>query len=584
MTQTEPGRIPDSRGLQFIELRDFTPGIFSDIFSNPQNAPDGALQIEGTWGCVSSPNGGLQPGPRKIQKMRQPLINADVGNSYDPNEPSSRLHVLAMRNVSPVYAHESNYQGLTKYPDMPVIVFEWHFFDGTTWRERLRCRLYRPFLETTRPGTALDFNFEDPAAVTNATHDIYTRDEDSSFNYATSYALRYSEASLDSTRVNKGDPTIPGYISVIFWFYPARVSGGSGITRVFPDPDAVVLDGQEATVLPPYSGEGFCHQGRSLGLRTTLSTNTLGLLGVSASEVVDYTRVNTTAVLESQSAGVVFVEENASGYGAYASMNAGEAFLIKKKGGAVAIRGDVANPQVVRLPGVHSTGEFGNVPVVCPLGLVYGSVSGVWLWTGGDTSQCISTQLDGTFWLVDDDDRLGPYGRFGYEHPYVFAPNNFIMDVRTGGWFRIADSPKYSFWDGSVSGRMLGTPFYIEEDNDYEAIGWFDVRQGTNEYRARTQPLSRTQNRRLGFREVVGRFQGKGRITVTMTPLDGGEPGTVEFDVPDGNPLVIRRPIGVQGQDVVVDIHSVADDSEGPAPRVNWMAFGFREGAQVGSR
>src|SRR3984885_4505586 len=46
---------PDSRGLNFLEITDFSPGIFP--------APPGAADGNNTWACMSMPNGGLGPMP-----------------------------------------------------------------------------------------------------------------------------------------------------------------------------------------------------------------------------------------------------------------------------------------------------------------------------------------------------------------------------------------------------------------------------------------------------------------------------------------------------------------------------------------
>ena len=65
---------PDSRGMSFFDITDFSPGIYSnsniveaDVTSSPGvfPAPPGAADGNNTWGCKSMPNGGLGPGPAR---------------------------------------------------------------------------------------------------------------------------------------------------------------------------------------------------------------------------------------------------------------------------------------------------------------------------------------------------------------------------------------------------------------------------------------------------------------------------------------------------------------------------------------
>lgn len=82
--------------LEWIELADFTLGIYSSFFgSDGQPVNDGALQDD-TYGCVGHPAGGLVPGPRLVQSYSDSFI---LGTSHSD--------IIAFFNFSPVGEYET---------------------------------------------------------------------------------------------------------------------------------------------------------------------------------------------------------------------------------------------------------------------------------------------------------------------------------------------------------------------------------------------------------------------------------------------------------------------------------------------
>lgn len=562
-----------------IDISDFSPGIFGSWVSNASSAPDGAAQIADTWGCVASPTGGLQPAPRIIQQMKQELPDGVLSNN-DPN-----IHVLAFRNLSPIVSSEVTVRTRHPlFPDKPVITFSWHyFFSSSFWGERIKTRVYGgPYYSNpdTYPwsvqNNALAFNFNVPQAafVYDAVNYTLTGAN------ANDSILSYGPATLDLTRVNKSTPTSPGNI-VVAMGYSSGNNLATSAVAVFPDPDALTTNGVEAVAFTStYVSNIFCHQGRIIGIRETGIFNTLGATGVMPGEIIEYTDVNNCSVVTTT--GAVFVEEDPTGYGAWVSSNASELFLIKKVGGGVVIRGDVANPTVIRLPGVASTGKAMNIPAQTPVGVVYGTNRGVWIWTGGDSAQCVSPQFDGWFWRPPEvQNRLGPYGRFSYQYPYIFAPNNYIMDTRLGSWFRVTDPTKgqLDFWDISANGNVLGVPSFYPVDSECVICSWLNLDQGASEYSWRSQPLQRTRGRIISSDEIVLMAQGHGHITLTVEGLDG-ESQTADFDISNDLPLAQRQHLVVMGHDLVVVVHATGL-GDGPAPTINRFTLTYTETSQI---
>ncbi len=268
-------------------------------------------------------------------------------------------------------------------------------------------------------------------------------------------------------------------------------------------------------------------------------------------------------------------------------MNSNELFLVKHQGGAVVIQGSLNNPTVVRLPGVQST--FGTVshPVVCPLGCIYGTRTGVWAWNGSDTSTCISPNLAGHFWKPDNTDRFHPAqitGRFAYHYPYVFVPNNWVYDVRTKGWFRIATTSTSSiaFWNAGFQGHVYGTPAWLAGPIQGDSFSSpylyrFNMEYGCNLWSWKSQPLQKTKNRRLDFRECQISAQGTGTITVLIDGLVG-DTQTLTFTIDSlTRPVSMFQQFAVSSEDVVLTITSTASDPGSEAPTLYRIALGYRE-------
>jgi len=307
------------------------------------------------------------------------------------------------------------------------------------------------------------------------------------------------------------------------------------------------------------------------------------------------------------------VEENVSGYGAWSSVDANSLLLVKNQGGAVMLTGDLDRPSVQRLPGVPSVGGFANRGANTESGYVYGSTSGVWIWSGGNTATNLAPQLHPTFWIPEDETVQPPdssqpgrqlgqlVGSFGYRWPYLYAPNNWIMDLRSGGWWRYWPTPTqdpdngvhfafnevdslgnlWAFPASHLDGSALDRPddddvTLILQENDYLLYRQFDLETPTNFWSWKSQPLSVTRSRYVDFKSVTIVASGIGRIVVTLTGIDG-KSQEVLFDLDSPKKSMMVRNMGIRGTDVEVKITARAASPDGEAPTLHRVSLGFVE-------
>lgn len=615
------------QNLQYINLTDFSPGIFSSYQSgatgNQDSVQDGAAQKTGTYGCYGNPSGGLYPlplvsvedtisldhvaGSSVFPADRRFIAILDVLNFPGIHPPD---FVVVNSGISPTPEAHPISSDFSGKPALIYFVAQRYYADGNDAAYERQWAVYRRSLyldpamdaidsaygasqpvfrfpwggHDTNPRIAQDFGFGVLDLGRESTADqtkpgqphfkiglggrINSPSEDEvTYDYRSVYL---SSSSLDNDN----------HIQVINEIGPSIVLSHQGRTvwcNVTPD---VTQQRSESTIYEQYRGVNW--------LVDVLST-----AGVITSEELYWTKVNSADIDNPD--GTVFVEENPVGLGIWCSMNANELFLVKHWGGAVLVRGSLNNPTVIRLPGVESTFGICSHPVVTPMGCVYGTKTGVWVWNGSDTATCISPQLDGYFWRVPNTEfyhQAQVVGRFGYQHPFLFAPNNWVMDVRTGGWFRLIETgltaddegAKFAFYNTSFQNLVYASPatLPLSDNNDLEAQPWLytiDYMAAAKNFRWTSQPLQKTQTRRLDFRDAMIVTQGVGTVTVTLTGLDGDTWSYVfTVDSPDV-PIALDAPtVKLSSHDVIVSIESAGVDA---APIVYRCSIGYDEAQQI---
>jgi len=294
----------------------------------------------------------------------------------------------------------------------------------------------------------------------------------------------------------------------------------------------------------------------------------------------------------------IYGNETPSGIGAMLS-NGRDLFIVKNRGGGAIVSGSLTGGNVTQLPSIESTQHAIHHPVATPIGHLYGSRNGAFLYNGGDTSQRVSAQLDGFFWDHDHETGWGEkrhnalLGRFAYSYPFAYLPNGWVMDTRTGAWFRLNDPEesfnkfKYAFYVTNAFGDIYAvrSAFDITEQGRYP-VDVYTARNGlaAQQYRWISQPLAKSINRTVQCEEVVLIAEGEGWVDVTLHGLDNTS-DTTRFWVESNNQpvrLVANAYLRASEITVQIDVAS-AREASGPdirvgnAPTIHAVHVGIRE-------
>lgn len=564
------------RDLQYLDLTDFTAGIHGSWFGDhvPQ-APVGAAQVPNTYGCYGHPNGGLVPLPK--------LLTTRTGDLIDSNKTGNRVingdtteHITDILCISPYYSLSFlSLARLTSTPEQ-IHVGRSYWYDSSNsndykirshWTVEKRGLSGSPTvtLNDTTSTTWSDVSASDTSTRIRANQFMFNR----GYGSLTSEGVPYTVI---------GSP----YVANIGHVTTTVPSSGTYSISTYPD-----LENQ--TVDTPVRGVGTSgavpsilvgHQTRLVAFG--LDTNVIGANSgaLFTNEYIHYSKPN--APYSQDTVGDLWSSENSSGYGTVASISANELFLVKRTGGGLVVRGSLANPTVVRLQNISSTGEITSNGAVTPNGYVYLSDSGVHMWSNGQTSQHISPQFEGPFFMPDDSTNLlrreSFMFRLGLSYPFVFCPNNYVLDLRTMGWFRLDDpsDDQFCYYSPTYDGRMYCAPSAIASDGDtlwktYDCVNG----QLRSDYTWQSQPLPLTRGRITRLRELILVTEGTGTVTLTVTGLDGNT-SVHAVSVSSDEPEVAVVNIDLECYDPYIRIQS-AHSSSGVAPRVHRVRLGYYE-------
>lgn len=551
----------EERNLQWIDITDFTPGIYQRservLADAAIPAPLGAAQVTNTFRCQALPTGGLAPLPGRTKSWNIP----------SPGTGDNGIYVNGFYAFGPL-------SPATTYLDEVFLGLE--YVEATTRKWRFyRLRFFN------NPASPNGF-----AALTNV-------DLLQVYNSTTGAAVntRYWGMSFASDRINTVDATLPGVPVVATDYFD---QGGSTIVAgrsmfTFPDPSTASV-----TAIFPFSttpGQVIGHQGRLIQLQGIGYSHGAGE-AVATNEQVSFTDPPNGPNMGTQNE--VFSQENPTGYGAWGSISAGELFFVKHQGGGLIVSGDVANPSITRLPGVISSGGTISRAVSTPQGLFYISNRvGVCVWRGGDTSEVVSEQLDGDFYLTSFGSPFTASGTFmngvsaSLESwgPWVLVSNNWLYNTITHAWWRIEDpaTVAINWWSKSFDARYMwgATPTYTLDTIPVVHL-WDQFTPATN-YSWQSHPIPATQNRLIEVRDIVVVAQGSGTVTVTLTAFDGTTQAET-FNVTNATqPQRLRPAQGgtfIKGYNVVVRIQADSTTTA-PAPVVHALHLGTRPAQPV---
>lgn len=644
---------------EFIDINDFSPGIFVNehgfssmtATANPNNVSsmgpgvNGAAVVDDTFGCHADMAGALTPLPKgnlTAQTGWQVFGNSgQQGTTYYPTGMVG-YYVLDFRIIS--YTVTDDHDAMTER-DCAFVLF------GAFWANNDSA--YRQLVWGVVMGLDVDmwktvhWNRYAPSVTTSPAESIPsgcvaplrhvdgTRDANSFIDYGI-YATQNSvffmispsrDGSVGDDNTSWATGAIPAAETALSTFvadtglttYPTAPDTTtysatfSGVIGVFPNPLNLnsfiprYIGGRQA--LPGYMA--IAHQGRAV-MASLLSRG----FGTGFNVVLDrvaYSPVYNASLATGQTtpATIQFPadyrssiagDENMNPIGTMGSIMASEMVVVKHGRGGVLMRGDLDNPEAVALPYLESTYGLVSMGVSTPIGFVYGSRNGVFVWSGGQTSEKLSKQIDGYFWEhATSIYYTGNQGRFGYWHPFVMVPNDFLYDTDTKAWWKLEDSSDagrntYSHYDtSSLSGKLYAFAHKMAPGSD-PVVYNYDSAVLRSSYSWKSQPIIETRRRLLSYEEielcVTTAYPWTATTTVTIT-LTGFDQNGDQVSAPAvvftlnatgeyGNQILRQQIVSADGTQAAfvakyVQMKIVATSSTGAAPKINYVRLGVTE-------
>lgn len=580
MFDPEPGQTSDpidgDNGRVWRRITDFRPGIHTAI---APMRPPGHAQEEGTFQCYASTAGSLIPAPRIVNRITRPTT--DYTSASLVNE---QFRISGIYANSPVYSVSNSNPNTTgtfeNHTELFLAVEYWTDDGGDV----LHLDVSRYLRNTVNPVWE---------SVWSRTYD--PGDYDS--------ATRPRNCVFGSERSNSADPDSSGP-QVVAWAY-------TGNGRFFPDDTdtfatttgALPADDVDDPVPGVAPTALVCHQGRAVIFPLYITGDGADQVYVS-SECAYWTAVNDLGTLSPNLSTYLTIlggYEQGSGYGAYASLTADELLLVKVRGGAIMVSGtNIESPTVRTLPFVRSTGLSFCNGTTTPWGFIYPvDGSGMWLWSGGDTSEQVTKHLAPQFWrpstLVPtyadpDAQSFAAWGNANLQmatwNELVLIPANWFWDTDERGWWKILDPDivEVSRWDVDERGvTAWGAPAGFSSSSDpifYEFSRYY----GATYFSWRSHPQSFAIDHRYTCEEIIVCAQGNGQVRVTVeTPEDPNNPAVALVSVTDSSrPQLIRTRVRGVGTAFTFRIESIGADHDEAvgsfdpnatvtAPTVHWV-------------
>ena len=540
--------MPKDEELQWIEMTDFSPGIWSNnnlagglnvTSDNPCKA-----QPLNTYRCRALPTGGLGPLPRlKASYGLTTIPAATAGTVFKVVGFNTWGRIIDVPNTSSL-GFEAH---VMLYRQQPNGV---NFDASLTW---LRERLFN-----VTPSTETIHNTTLVATGTSAGR--YT------------YFLK--------TRMNPALPDTLG--SPVMVCVSSRIASNDiRVARAWPDPAAPTTN---ATVVIGSAADAYviaaAHQGRIVlgkwynyahGLTADLITN----------ENLLWTDTNDNSLVSAIPA--QFVPELDQSISDMCPMSANQLVVIKFYGGGYVLQGDLSDTTVVQLPNLPCPDGSDYVRGVnTAKGFVYsGGPSGMYLWNGGDGAECISTQLDGNF-AVGSGFVSGANGQCDRWMDLVLVPQNWVWDAgaATPAWWRIEDDTVVNirYWStvaqnsqaiGATSSFTTASPLFMH---------YFKYNELAHSWSWQSHPLwLAPPTNRMEVRQLLMAVQGFGTFTITFTDEFGGT-ATSTVTVASNTIVNVRANVSLDAQNLMVRIQASGSVADVPAeaPKLHRMYVGYR--------
>lgn len=596
--------------LQWRSITDFSPGIISNI---SPNHPDGAANPEGTFRCYAIQGGSLAPLPRLSRVIRPPIPGSGETIVGTPLPLASTLineehRIIGVWAGGPVFNPDEQTRGAAQDNTELFVAFDsWYDSPGINKLETISVYKYRrswvdPEWELVRD-------------------DDYTIEPFNPFNVPPWGDFANTRSNF--TDRNKAGPIITAFVGYGHaWFHPDDTNTGTNSTRDLPGNNGDPLLGGTLGAI-----NMVAHQGRVVLFPLHIEGAGDDAAWVT-NESLLWSEVNNARTAQvgngpgGGSAGyfnVLIGWENPVGYHVMQSLSYDELLLIKSRGGALRIRGDLMAFTAEAFPYVRSTGYTNNRGTNTPRGFSYPvDGSGVWMWTGGQVSEFITPHLDDDFWRVPliaagASESAGEVVEMGFLHypsqatqwgDFVMYPNNWLWDAARdptnqdpkSAWWRIVDPSPVGEDEDEGDGftivrwtadwrqtRCYGTPTGVF-DPDNVCVYEFDRQiPHAATFRWMSHPMSDTLEREVELGAIVVVASGKGAVRVRA--FTAGNPTGEEqmFDV-DGTPsapTVLQLGYNVAGAQLAFDVRSTSDNPSNEAPTVHEIRYGTMPGHQI---
>lgn len=587
--------------MEYVDIDNFTHGIYNRPTSDPNLL--GAAQEDGTYGCYGGIGGGLFPLPKPLNSR-----TIDFDFIHDAAVPQNypyhllRQQILDTALISPLY-YQTNFVGhpgapriyLSDNPDELQLIIQGYLDvdSGGVYRREVFGITYmeqtgQQSVQATAPGAreepVVQYLFDDSGTGVAQLSPHPSRfqyggsaagigiDTDPSsvfIDWPTPAIYMFAGPFRHATIIAGGDPFVQG------WFRSTHVGWGrlTGPVRTHGVIRSVAHQGQ--VWFAPMAIDSLSDERPGIRFGASgamyVAQSLWGMDGFGASDITNLRSILATV-------------KGFTGVGAMASLTTSYLLAITHHSGGVLYRNDLAQDSeaqsLYNLPGTYMAI---HTPVQVENSVIYGSRNGVYrVEAGSDSASLISPQLDGFFWNASPDTDLlrmgqGAYGKFCYVHPWVLLPNNWVLDIRTGSWWRLSDpdSLRFIHYEYSQSGRIYAIPAFLSPEQTTAFIR-FDTSQATDSYSFRSQPIQLTRNRNLKYREMVAKLQGRGEVTISLFDMNGDEQ-TTTFSIDSDQPLIQKKSIGFYSPDCILTITSTATTPSLPAPATLRVSLGYDE-------
>lgn len=592
----------------YIEIADFSPGIFGDRFgfqdtdfdtptnrtANPANSSfrqleaNGAATIEGTFGCYADKSGALAPLPRG-QYISQPtwLPFSDPTHTGTGYHPAGYVgyYLLDARLISGVtdnvgqetwvwmsfgtFMDPANANGYRQLVWCVLAGIDFDRWETPHWGKSAAYVVPAPVrnlpsgnivltrsvtgdrdaeglinygVDTTQNTVVFIFHSSPVGRASGQMGDEYQQwssgtaipaDELALTNYALSTGQTNYPSTVDQTPGVGGTPPSP-YLGI----FPNPRDRDQSLPRYVGNgqiiPGFLMIEHQGRNVIACHTSKNFGGNYATVDIPDWLIDRLFWSDPLNPALVFDVVAPDTVQFPLNYST-AFSGDDNPNLIGTLATMNAGELLVVKYGKGAILLRGDLNNYEAIALPYVESTYGIIGHGVGTPIGWVYGSRNGIFAWNEGPISEKLSMQIDGFFYDHTFGPESVPYRgnrhRFGYWHPWVCIPYDYLYSIESKSWWRLEDPAdtsrrSYNIYDvSSITGDLYGFEWKMDP-GDIPKIKRYELDDPRDTYSWRSHPLVETRDTMFSVEEceltisTIGPTRGEFTATVTLDGFD----------------------------------------------------------------